>query len=63
LTFVSIPNGKFRISHISYCKNKCKKNNGNDVCNQSVTQKKAKEYLEYKAAVRVGKADYKQVVI
>jgi len=37
------------------------KNNGNDACNQSVTQKRYKELLEYKAAVRVDKVDYKQV--
>jgi len=37
------------------------KNNGNDACNQSVTQKRAKELSEYKAAVRAGKVDYKQV--
>jgi len=37
------------------------KNNGNDACNQSVTHKRTKELLEYKGAVRMGKADYKQV--
>jgi len=33
----------------------------NDVC-KSVTQKRAKELLEYKAAVRAGKVDYKHAV-
>jgi len=33
LTFDNIPNGKFRISHISY--SKCKKNNVSDACNRS----------------------------
>jgi len=49
----------FRISHISYCKINARKIM---IMMQLIGHaKRAKELLEYKAAVRASKVDYKQV--